>query len=223
MKRIPLLVGFCMAALLALAGSAPALGSKRVALGNPNEHVYMGAKQHTLFRGSGLRTAALSGSIPALRKLNAPAELCGGADDSGAAIAVQEQAMQCLVNFAREQAGLSTLGDLRRLDGSANSKAADILRCGAFSHEACGRDFLFWFRRAGYIGGRCWWAGENLAWGTGDLGSPRSIMRAWMHSAEHRANILGEEFDQFGISLRVGSLAGSSNAHVWVNHFGGHC
>ena len=131
--------------------------------------------------------------------------------------------MKCLVNGARQQAGLSLLSDNQKLDNSADNKASDILRCNIFSHEACGRDFLYWFRRAGYTDARCWWAGENLAWGTGDLGSPRSIFNAWMHSPPHRANILGREFDEDGISLRVGALSGSDDAHVWVNHFGHRC
>ena len=131
--------------------------------------------------------------------------------------------MGCLVNYARQQAGVGRLGDLPRLDGSADNKASDMLRCNQFSHEACGRDFMYWIRRAGYLSGSCWWVGENLAWGTGNLGSARSIMKAWLHSSEHRANLLSNNFSQFGISLRVGSLSGSSGAHVWVNHFGGHC
>ena len=29
-----------------------------------------------------------------------------------------------------------------------------------------------------------WSVGENLAWGTGSLATPRATVRAWMHSAE---------------------------------------
>lgn len=131
--------------------------------------------------------------------------------------------MKCLVNYARRQAGLPRLAATGKLNGAADRKAADILRCNQFSHEACGRDFLHWFRRAGYLGGRCWWAGENLAWGTESLGSARSVMKAWLRSPSHRANILGSDYNQFGISLRAGSLSGSPEAHVWVNHFGRRC
>jgi uncharacterized protein YkwD len=214
-KRIPLLFGFCLAALLAFAGSAPALG-KGLTLGDPDGHTRKGSEGHTLYRGPG------SSAVPTYRKL-ASATVCSGADDASAPIAAQEQAMKCLVNAAREGAGLGRLTDLRTLDTSAGNKAGDIIRCNSFSHEACGRDFLFWFRRGGYTDARCWWAGENLAWGTGDLGSPRSIFNAWMHSPPHRANILSGQFDQFGISLRLGGLSGNGDAHVWVNHFGHHC
>ena len=62
-------------------------------------------------------------------------------------------------------------------------------------------------------------AGENIAWGTGALGSVRSIFNAWLHSPGHRANILGS-YAQIGIGLRVGSLEGHAGAHVWTQEFG---
>jgi uncharacterized protein YkwD len=207
MRRIGFLGGLCLLFLLGLASSAPA------------------ARTHfaPVHNGSVIRTLALAGNHSALERLFAPTTSCIGEDDANAPVAVQEAAMQCMVNFARQQAGLPRLTDTRKLDGSSANKAGDILRCNQFSHEACGRDFLYWFRRAGYVGGSCWWAGENLAWGTGSLGTVRSITKAWLRSPGHRANLLGSQYDQFGISLRIGGLSGRPDAHVWVNHFGRHC
>lgn len=207
MKRFAFSAGLSFLIVLAVAGNAPAVDTFAVAYNN----------------GSTLRTLALAGNTPALNRLAAPTTTCAGADDPTAAIAVQENAMECLVNFARRQAGLPGLDNSRKLDGSADNKAGDILRCDQFSHEACGRDFLFWFRRAGYLRNQCWYAGENLAWGTGELGSAREIMKAWLHSPSHRANLLGSEYSQFGISLRIGGLEGNPDAHIWVNHFGRRC
>jgi uncharacterized protein YkwD len=192
--------------MLALAGNAPALDTSGLANTGPS-----------------LRALALSGNPAALRALAAPTDSCVGQDDPNAPVVVQEAAMECMVNFARQEAGVPRLLDSRKLDRSSDSKAVDILRCDQFSHEACGRDFLYWFRRSGFLGGSCWWAGENLAWGTGSLGSARAVIKAWLHSPPHRANILGAEYDHFGISLRVGGLSSSSNAHLWVNHFGRRC
>jgi uncharacterized protein YkwD len=169
-----------------------------------------------------LISLALAGSASA-RVLKAPASACYGADDPTAPISVQENAMECLINYARHQAGLPRLSETRKLKVSSLNKAADIMRCNQFSHEACGRDFLYWFRRAGYVGGGCWWAGENLAWGSGSLGSPRAVIKAWLRSPSHRANILDDQYSEFGVALRIGSFSGSSDAHVWVNHFGRHC
>ncbi len=212
MKRIALLGGVCLLVSMALAGSAPALSAERTL-----------SADAALKGGPDARALALVGNPQAFRVLKAPATICAGADDPSAPISVQETAMKCLINFARGQAGLPKLGDTRKLNASALNKAADILRCNQFSHEACGRDFLFWFRRGGYVGAGCWWAGENLAWGSGHLGSARAIMKAWLRSASHRANVLSSDYSEAGISLRVGSLSGTSDAHVWVNHFGRHC
>jgi uncharacterized protein YkwD len=133
--------------------------------------------------------------------------------------AAQERAMLCLTNRARGERGLAELTAARPLTRAADHKSADILRCGEFSHEACGRPFAYWMDRFGFSG--CAEA-ENIAWGTGPLGSVRSIFRAWMHSPGHRENILGP-YEQSGIGLRVGRLDGYAGAHVWTQDFGASC
>jgi uncharacterized protein YkwD len=132
---------------------------------------------------------------------------------------VQERAMLCLTNRARRGRGLSVLIAVRPLTRAADHKSADILRCDEFSHEACGRPFTYWMDRFGFRG--CAEA-ENIAWGTGPLGSVRSIFRAWMQSPGHRENILGP-YEQSGIGLRVGRLDGYPGAHVWTQDFGAGC
>jgi len=130
--------------------------------------------------------------------------------------------MRCMTDFARRSAGKAGLADARPLDRSALNKARDILRCDSFSHYACGRQFTYWMQRSRYLSSPCWRVGENLAWGTGDYDSVRSIFRAWIHSPEHRANILGH-YTQIGVGLRVGDLNGDQGVHVWTQHFGSHC
>jgi uncharacterized protein YkwD len=205
---------------LAMAGNAPAVG---MSIGHVDATGGTAGRAAAVNTPPNVRALALTGNPVALRVLKAPATTCLGEEDQNAPAAVQEAAMECLINYARQQAGLPRLNGLGKLDAAASNKAADILRCNEFSHEACGRDSLYWFRRSGYLNSRCWWAGENLAWGTGSLGTPRSVMKAWLRSPSHRANLLGSDYNQFGISLRVGGLSGSPDAHVWVNHFGRHC
>jgi uncharacterized protein YkwD len=200
MRRIALLGGLCASIVLSLAGGSLALGPAAAGASNPETP-----------RDS------------AARVLKGKESACVGADDPAAPVPVQEAAMECLVNNARREAGLPKLSDSQKLDGAAGNKAADILRCNEFSHQACGRDFLFWFRRSGYLNSRCWWAAENLAMGTGRLGSARSMLKAWLRSPGHRANLLSSSYNQTGISLRVGGFSGSTDAHVWVNHFGRQC
>lgn len=147
---------------------------------------------------------------------------CPGQTDPDAPAEAQEQAMVCMTNFARAAAGLGALSEVEELDRSALGKAGDVLRCDSFSHFACGREFTYWIREAGYIGEACWHAGENLAWGAGELGSVRAIFRAWMASPTHRRNILGD-YAQVGIALRTGNLEGNPGAQVWAAHFGSRC
>jgi hypothetical protein len=77
-------------------------------------------------------------------------------------------------------------------------------------------------REAAMLSARCWRAGENLAWGSGDSGSVRSAFSLLIHSPEHRENILGD-YTVIGIGLRIGTLAGNRDAQVWTQHFGSHC
>lgn len=166
-----------------------------------------------------LAAAALTLAAPAAaapRPLIAPASACPGQTDLAAPAARQVRAMRCLVNFARGGRGLPAYAGSGLLNRAAAHKSADILRCGEFSHEACGRPFTYWMEQLGYPA--CG-AGENIAWGSGRLGSPRSIFRSWMRSQGHRENILGP-FEEIGIGVRVGSIEGYSGAHVWTQNFG---
>jgi uncharacterized protein YkwD len=172
---------------------------------------------------------AFSGAILAppagatnLERLIAPTTVCADQTDPQAPVAAQEQAMRYMNHYARGHMRMERLGDADALDRSALGKSNDILRCDSFSHYACGRDFTYWMRRFGYIPARCWRVGENIAWGSGNLGSVRAIFRAWIHSPEHRENILGH-YSQIGIGLKVGDLDGHSGVHVWTQDFGSHC
>jgi uncharacterized protein YkwD len=149
----------------------------------------------------------------------AGAATCSGQDEASAPVATQEKTMLCLVNQARKQRGLDPLAAPPSLGRAAARKSADILRCDEFSHEACGRDFTYWIERSGYKGCRM---GENIAYGGGSLGTPRSIFRSWMNSSGHRRNILGP-YEDIGIGLQVGELEGSGGAHVWTQQFGSRC
>ncbi|MEZ5076133.1 MAG: CAP domain-containing protein [Solirubrobacterales bacterium] len=169
-----------------------------------------------------LALAAAPAEAPAARGLLAPAQACPGQSRAGAAVDRQLRAMRCLTNFARRQRGLPPLRRVRALDRAAGRKSADILRCDEFSHEACGREFTYWVQRFGYLR-RCSRVGENIAWGTGRLGTPRSLFSAWLRSPGHRANILRREYEELGLGLRTGRLEGNGGARVWTQEFGGDC
>ena len=80
-------------------------------------------------------------------------------------------------------------------------------------------------RASGYIrGARAAFAvGENIAWGTLWLASPRAIVAAWMASPEHRANILNPRFRDtaVGVSPHVPTAMGhGQRGAIYTQDFG---
>lgn len=167
-------------------------------------------------------SVAASPPEPVGGSLIAPATVCPDQSSLATPVAVQEQAMRCMTDFARSQTGLNELSPEAALDQSALDKAEDIIRCDSFSHFACGREFTYWMRQTGYMSTPCWHVGENLAWGADEYGTVRSIFRAWMASPEHRANILGH-YEEVGVSVQAGTLEGLDGTRVWAEHFGTQC
>ena len=65
--------------------------------------------------------------------------------------------------------------------------------------------------------------GENIAWGTLWLSSPRAIVAAWMASPPHRANILNARFRDTAIGVSPhppSSLARGQSGGVYTQDFG---
>jgi uncharacterized protein YkwD len=63
--------------------------------------------------------------------------------------------------------------------------------------------------------------GENLAWATGSSARPGVILRAWLASPGHRANVLRPGWQRLGIGAAVGEFAGYSGATVVTADFAG--
>ena len=59
--------------------------------------------------------------------------------------------------------------------------------------------------------------GENLAVG---LWTPRQVLRAWINSSEHRANLLNGHFRVIGIGVAKGTWAGRAAYYITAD-FGG--
>jgi uncharacterized protein YkwD len=76
-----------------------------------------------------------------------------------------------------------------------------------FDHVSPGGSTLLGrVRSAGYRTGRSgWMVGENLAWGSGPLATPRAAVRAWMRSSGHRHNVLNPRFTEVGIGIAPGA------------------
>ena len=128
--------------------------------------------------------------------------------------------MGCLLNEARRQRGLRALRRSSLLDRAAQMRAAAIRRCNDFSHTPCGRSFSSVYNAAGYSVATHSVA-ENLAWGTGSLGTAAATLRAWLASPDHRRNMLDGTWRKFGVAvLAAPRFAGARGVTLWVAEFG---
>ena len=153
--------------------------------------------------------------------LLAPETACPGQSDPSQPVAVQEQTMVCMHNWARAQRGLRPLQMEGQLLRSSRKKARDISRCQQFSHEACGRNAFYWVRRVGFETGH-YGAGENLEFGQGTMATVRGAMSAWLNSDIHRTDLLTPGWVDVGINLRRAKFDGQPGVAIWVAHFGYH-
>jgi uncharacterized protein YkwD len=48
-------------------------------------------------------------------------------------------------------------------------------------------------------------AGENLYWGSGVLATPSAAVEGWMHSDEHRANMVDPSYRRIGVGVAMGA------------------
>jgi uncharacterized protein YkwD len=129
----------------------------------------------------------------------------------------------CLLNGERADHGLAPLAVNERLGAAASAFAQDLVAGSYFSHTGRdGSDVLDRIERTGYIQpDREWALGENLAWGTGALATPGSIMQAWMNSPGHRENILNPSYREIGIGIVSGNPARADGAGAtYVTEFG---
>jgi uncharacterized protein YkwD len=153
--------------------------------------------------------------------LLAPESACPGQSDASLPPVAQVQTMVCMHRWARSQEGLSGLHVSKQLRSSSTRKARDIKRCQDFSHDACGRNAFYWFKKVGFLRGT-YGAGENLELGNGEAATVRGAMSAWLNSDEHRTVLLTPSFDDVGISVVSGTFRGFNGVAIWVAHFGYH-
>jgi uncharacterized protein YkwD len=66
----------------------------------------------------------------------------------------------------------------------------------SFDGTAFWRRIVRWYRSSGY---GYWSVGENLLWSSPGV-TPATALQLWMHSPEHRANILAPRWREIGIA-----------------------
>jgi uncharacterized protein YkwD len=156
--------------------------------------------------------AALIALALALLPGQAGAAQCKGGDASPVKLGDKRaaKAVLCLINKQRRRHHLKPLRRQREQAKAARGHNDLMVRRRCFSHECPGEpDLVGRLTKSGYLPCGCsWGVGENIAYGTGGGGSPRSIVDMWMHSAPHRANILNGSFRHIGVAASSGTPAG---------------
>jgi uncharacterized protein YkwD len=125
-----------------------------------------------------------------------------------------ERQLLVLINRTRVNHNLHRLRVVTCLERAARAHSREMVSRHYFRHESySGESFGSRLIRFGYktSGFTSWKAGENIAWGSGSLGAPKAIWRAWMKSAPHRAIILMKGFRDVGLGRAVGSYQGLSH------------
>ncbi len=105
-----------------------------------------------------------------------------------------EQQVAELVNVERAKAGLAPLTLDIALSDVARLKSQDMADNKYFDHNSPTYGSPFEMMRQFGISYRC--AGENIAYG---YTTPASVMKAWMNSPGHKANILNPNYTKIGV------------------------
>jgi uncharacterized protein YkwD len=136
-------------------------------------------------------------------------------------------ATACLINRERTKRGLRALRTNTTLQSSAGSYAREMVRRSFFDHTSPTGETLTERIKddTRYLASTLRWEiGENLAWGTGSKATPAQIVSSWMHSPEHRANILHGSYEEMGLGIALGTpvqgVAAAAGAATYANQFG---
>lgn len=115
-----------------------------------------------------------------------------------------------LVNAERAKVGLAPLKLNTSLANVAKVKAEDMRDNNYFSHNSPQYGSPFDMMKS--FGIQYSYAGENIAAGQK---TPEEVMKSWMNSPGHKANILNKNFTEIGVGLAKGGSYGT----YWVQQF----
>ena len=127
--------------------------------------------------------------------------------------------LKVITNNIRNRKGKSTLSVDPTLKDMAIWLSRDMKRYHYFSHtDHLGRTMA---GRLAHWGYSYWWAGENIACGYPDSGTPAQIAKAivtgWMNSPGHRANMLQNSAEEVGFGVRYGYVySGGYKYTGWI-------
>jgi uncharacterized protein YkwD len=124
----------------------------------------------------------------------------------------------CLMNAMRANAGLPALKQQDQLASASVDHSQDMVTNKYFAHDSLdGRDVVTRLKTVTYIPkSGDWVVGENLAWGSGTLATPKALVNAWMNSPPHRENLLSADFQEVGMGVVFGTPSKDASDGVTV-------
>lgn len=155
-----------------------------------------------------LALLALAASAP---QANAGGEACdrwGGINAPNLAKKEARKSIKCLLNEERAKAGVPPASRSKKLQRAAQRHSDHMHNNGCFAHQCPTEPALdARLRGAGYLhsGLVRWSYAENIAWGTGSYGTPKSIVDAWMNSPPHRESMLNGSLRDVGVGVAKGT------------------
>ena len=130
-------------------------------------------------------------------------------------VAKARKATLCLLNRERSNHGLARIRGDRKLRHAAEGHSKDMVAEKFFDHVAPGGVTLTQRVEAvDYLKATVssWLLAENIGWGSGSFASPRSMVKQWMQSPGHRANILNPAVRDAGVGIAIGAPSGGPGA-----------
>jgi uncharacterized protein YkwD len=137
-----------------------------------------------------------------------------------------QTATLCLINQERARNNELPLQANAQLAEAALLHSNDMVTEDYFAHIApTGETPLERIQDSGYVPSSHvgYAVGENIAWGTLYLATPKSIVAAWLASPEHRANILDSAYRDSAIGIAPSappSLAEGQTGATYTQEFG---
>jgi uncharacterized protein YkwD len=153
------------------------------------------------------RFLILAAAVIALVALPAAADAATKASSS-------ESALLSAINGVRAAHGLRPLTFDSTLTLAARAHTREMSSNGVFAHGAFTTRMHQFHVRGPFVG-------ENLAWGSGSYGTPQGIIRGWLASPLHRANLLRPGFSRIGLGELRTVFQGARGATVVTADFAG--
>lgn len=170
---------------------------KKWCIQKPNCGQNAGSSNGTTGNGSNNGTTNKPGSGSNNGATNKPSSPNGGQTGTTAQKSFEDKVLE-LVNVERAKNGLSALQMDESVRKVARVKSSDMSKNKYFSHTSPTYGTPFEMLKSFGISYRA--AGENIAQG---YTTPEAVVKGWMNSAGHRANILNSKYTHIGVGYEA--------------------